>query len=126
MALLTLCLFPLIQSHAGMRRAERGQLAQMQLTLLAQEAFCLLKVELYENTITWAALETGCQGKLDHEFSVALGKNANKTLHCHYTIMKQNLVTKQNKQGLVVVVDLHFLPGNYHFERTLYLEKHSA
>lgn len=126
LTLIVLCIFPLIKPHVFMRKADWRNLEEIQLERVAQEAFCLLKQELYENKETsWNALHKGFQGKLSEKLTSRLGK----IYTCNYEIKKIESTTKQStKSGLVVEVLLHFNPSDHQktFQRTLYIERHSA
>lgn len=127
LTLIVLCLFPLIKPHTSIRKEEQAFLYEMQLERLAQEAFCILKEDLYNNKLSWNSLRKGCSGTLDHEFSLTTGAKKIKHVSCNYIIQViDHCEKKSNKNGLLLAVDLEFQlnDGLQHlYERTLYLEK---
>lgn len=128
LALIALCLFPLLKPQAAMRKADMANLEEMQWERVAQAAFCKVKVMLYENQIPWSALKKGVSGELDDGFTLERKGNYS----CRYTIRKLDSSYKKNQTvGLVVEIDLNFTPHPLnkkepHFQRTLYLEEHAA
>jgi hypothetical protein len=128
LALVLLCLFPLIKPHASMRKAASKQMEQMQMQRVAQTAFCTLKQMLYENKEhTWGDLMHGTEGKLAELFTIFTGEKITKTLSCNYTIKQIDHSDKTKKSGLVIEIALNFTPctnDEYLYTRTLYLERH--
>lgn len=110
LALIVLCLFPLVKSQALMRREERKNLEQMQSEQLAQVAFCKLKEDLYENKAhTWDELMTQAEGII---------------ADCTYIISLLEYTNKTEKEGLVV--SIVFTIGDSEVQRSLYLERRNA
>jgi hypothetical protein len=130
LALIVFCLLPLIKPHASMRKVDQERLAVMQMERIAQEAFCALKRELYENKRhTWEELKDVAEGELG-PFKLTTGVESTKTIMCDYTITKFDLCNKksQKKSGLVVDICLRFksFDETREFQRTLYLEERES
>jgi hypothetical protein len=132
LALISLCLFPLIQPHAAMRKKEKCYLEEIQLERIAQNAFCILKQKLYENSEhAWDDLVKGTAGMLEESFQIINGRESGKTYSCSYTIECIGSAPKPsfNKEGAVIVITLSFVAPQSDpsiFQRTLYLERVEA
>lgn len=128
LALIVLCLFPMIKPHAQMRKAQIKQLEEMQMQRIVQEAFCVLKQKLYENKEhTFSELMVDAKGTLDKTFTLSIGADKTKELNCLYVLKHREHFDKrsQNKTGLTLDVELTFTPEshpNQVYKRTLYLE----
>lgn len=126
LALIVLCFFPLIKPHASMRKANIEQLEHMQLERAAQEAFCYIKEQLYENKLRWKDLIHKDPKELEQTFTIWVGKNKAKSFNCSYTTSLLDKINKtsQNKVGLLMEIALQFSPSQHApFIRTLYLEQ---
>ncbi len=131
MALITLCLFPLVKPLAAMRRADRSYLENIQLERAAQNAFCLIKAKLYENKFhSWNQLGSSTSGELPDPFHIVMSKDLYRTYHCSYTIkrpFKDSKKPKLHKVGRVITIAINLQTDSKKdpivFNRTLYLEK---
>lgn len=128
LALITLCLFPLIQPLAAMRKEEYKYLEEIQLERIAQNAFCELKTILYENkTHRWEQLASEVSAQLPNPFYIAAGMNLDRAYHCNYTLKHRDDARKPSlkKIGRVIDVDLNLTSGTitHSFHHTLFLEK---
>jgi hypothetical protein len=125
LALITLCLFPLITPHAKMHRADLHYLEEIQLERIADQAFSQIKVRLYENQHPWEML---LEEALEETFPIYTSKDFVKWVSCHYTTQFLEKADKPslNKTGIVICITMRFSPSlleNRPFTRTLYLEE---
>ncbi len=122
LALITLCLFPLIQTHAQLRKQNQKEIETIQVEQLAQEAFCYLKEKLYEHEIPWKKIKKEIRGTLDKDFTCWLGPKMAKKLTCNYRFEKIERRSKHGSSGLVIQIELEFLPIKTKFHRTLFIQ----
>lgn len=129
MALISLCLFPLMKPLAAMRCADRCYLEDIQLEMAAQNAFCRIKENLFESSYNWNQLSSPVSGELP-PFTIVISKNKKGTYQCSYTIKspyKDVTKPKLKRAGRVISIAIclksqsHEKP--HHFDRTVYLEK---
>lgn len=107
LVLISLCLFPMIKTHALMRKEERKQLEQVLLEKASQDAFCLIKEKLYENKgHSWEELMAGTVGELGLITPRSNGVGA-KQVFCNYQIKALDHVNKKNpnREGLIIEVN---------------------
>ena len=128
MALIALCLFPLLTPLAAMRRADRKYLEDIQLERGVQNAFCLVKANLCEQLHSWDQLGSQASGELPCPFYVVMSKGSCRTYHCRYTLHTACKDAKKkilHKVGRALTLDLTFYSGTreHRFTRMLYLEK---
>lgn len=129
MALITLCLFPLMRPLAAMRLADRSYLEDIQLEVAAQNAFCCIKEKLFENSRIWEQLASGISGELS-SFDIVTSKDSHRTYHCSYTTtrpFKDAKKLKLQRAGRVITIAISLKTPSqkdpHLFHRTLYLEK---
>lgn len=105
LSLVLLCLLPLINIHIGIAKSELGHIREVREEQIAQKAFCLLKIDIYEHKYSWADLSRGIQNE-------------------EYTITKVDQSTKDsNDSGLVLQA---LIPvGKNVYKRFFYVEKTS-
>lgn len=124
LALVALCLIPLIKPHIGIQKVERANLKQVELARLSQNAFCYLKTQLYEEALTFDELahKDGVAGVLPFSFKSNFPRE--KEYICRYEIVKQNESTKKGTKntGLLLTVQLYF-DNEGPFFHTLYVER---
>lgn len=124
LALIALCLFPLIKTLAGVRQSEMKEMVEMQLWNHSQHAFCQIKERIFEQEYTWKELVNGVSGTLD-PFTVVTGPKTKRDFLCKYTISKHSYFRKKSfkKHGMAVTIDITFEGRDDPFQRTLYLEQ---
>jgi hypothetical protein len=131
LALIVLCLFPLVKPYAYMQKGEKHALIEMQLACLAQQAFCYLKEDLYNHRLSWDSLVAGTSGKIDEIFFLVTGPKITRKAVCSYKIQTIDDCNKisQKKMGLLLAIELEFTINDrdgYRYQRTLYLERVEA
>ena len=105
MGLVLLCLFPLIQTHIGMAKAERAAIETLEQKFYVQEAICKLKERLYEHEFTWEQLMHSVGDE-------------------NFTLTKLEQSTKKGapESGLVLLATF-FFGEDTTYERTVYVTK---
>ncbi|MCH9625191.1 MAG: hypothetical protein S4CHLAM123_03610 [Chlamydiales bacterium] len=131
LALITLCLLPLIHPHIAMRKSELQNLETIQLEQHAQTAFCSVKQKIYENReYPWdTLLNKTIKDSLVDPFYVYLDQEEPRIYTCHYTLQAVETANKNStsKNALVLEINLTFQNQNHttkSLARTLYLERH--
>lgn len=114
LALLMLCLFPLIKPHLGIHKVQVVNLEKMQGEQKAYNMFCRLKERLYENRHSWKELMEGTEGTIEKEGEV-----------CRYVITQLDYAYKQNSPNSALVLDiaLYFPNQENPYSHTLYVER---
>jgi hypothetical protein len=132
LALIALCLFPLIKPLVAMRQEDRKYIELIQLEMASQHAFCEVKKMLYEHKIPWKSFskENDFKDVLTKTYEIAFNKGMSRHYTCDYAIRHIETANKPSKKavGLAVEVKLIFTSGSSEkkFSRTLYLEKHNT
>ncbi len=105
MGLVLLCLFPLIQTHMGIAKAEQAEIRTLEQRFYVQEAVCALKKRLHEHEFTWEQLMQNVKEE-------------------HLTLTKLEQSTKKGapESGLVLLATFSF-DEETTYERTLYVTK---
>ena len=129
LALIALCLFPLIKPHAAMRKGQLDHLIEMQLEQVNQAAFCTFKKMLYENRgPAWKQLQKETRGTLEKTFYIYTGKKSAIPITCVYKTERLDSTTKKKTSTKALVIDVQLIftmPQHKErtFSHTLYLEQ---
>lgn len=130
-ALVALCLVPLLRPHILMRGAKLRAMEEVQLETIAQTAFCDFKEMLFENKEhTWEELVTQAEGDLKRSYTLITALKQRREVRGHYKTWLIDHTTKQSpkKTAAVIRVELTFSPFKEplpSFTRTLLLEEHA-
>ncbi len=124
LALVAICLIPLIKPHIGIQKVERANLKKVELARLSQNAFCCLKTQLYEGVLTFDELahKDGVEGVLPLSFKSNFPREKEYT--CRYKISKKDGTTKQGTKNTALLLSAElYLDGEGPFFHTLYAER---
>ena len=126
LALITLCLFPLLKPHIGIQKKQKERLEKIQLERFSKAAFCKVKEKLCENkTWSWHLLLKGVSGELDIPANVYLGGKEPLAYQTSYHIQKMDNSTKKDG-ALVLQVDIYFTSRKQHkigpFSHTFFVQ----
>lgn len=115
LALVTLCLFPLLKPHFGIQKEQIKEVEMLQLQRFANEAFCKIKEKLYtDESLNWNYFSKTQSGTLKETMPVYLGKDKMRHYQPHYSIEKIKKAPKV-EGALLLKVDIYFV-ANPHRE----------
>ncbi|MFZ0565743.1 MAG: hypothetical protein WAM28_06125 [Chlamydiales bacterium] len=127
-ALVSLCLFPLLKPHFAIQKEQQKELKQMQLSKIASGAFCEIKKRIYsDKDWDWEKFSKKISGILPESEPVYLSMNKSRTYQPRYVIKKKQKAPKI-EGGLLLQVDIYFDEGREtnSFSRTLFIQKKRA
>ncbi len=104
LTLLTICLFPLMQTQMKLAKLKVQQLHAVQQHQKIKEVLCQAKIDLFEKHYTWKQLMEGVNTPT-------------------YTLSKLEQSTKQNSPQSGLILNITIPIGEEEYERTLYVEK---
>ena len=96
LALLTLCLFPLLKPHITINRDQREKLERIQLERISKGAFCEIKERLHTQEWSWQHLLKGISGELSESPPVYSGQKRFHKYQPRYSLKKIDHSTTQN------------------------------
>lgn len=106
--LISICLFPLIRPHLAIEKSRAKQIKEVSAYAPFQNAFCLLKENLYEQKISWKQLNAGHNGNFGP---------------IHYEINKIDECNKPSLNGRGLLLQVKFTLDQLEHVRTLFIEE---
>lgn len=111
LALVALCLFPLLKPHFAIQKEQRKELEMIQFQRLAKEAFCKVREELSNESLNWDYFSKTQSGTLQQTMPVYLDKDKICYYQPHYSIEKMKNAPKV-EGALLLKVNIYFVANS--------------
>lgn len=111
MALLLVCLFPLVRAHTGMGQLSKQRLQKQEMRAAAHLAFLEIKAHLYQHDYTWQQLRKGVSGE---------------TQCGPYTLALRESTHKRSTGRKYLLLDADLMIGDATFTQTFLVEQRPA